>query len=75
MVITAPYLDFISQSDLYELDIIAVRPIITLFDNGSVATFHLDKAEQEMKLWFIIRRQWQMYIGMLCVAFVWNELN
>ncbi|CAG8601583.1 10492_t:CDS:10 [Diversispora eburnea] len=97
MVITAPYLDFISQSDLYELDVIAVRPInisklnldnnngikntgnilLTLFDNGSVATFHLDKAEQEMKLWFIIRRQWQMYIGMLCVvlAFVWNELN
>ncbi|CAG8512377.1 3499_t:CDS:10 [Acaulospora morrowiae] len=79
MVITLPYLDFISQS---ELDIIAVKSInisrvyvdnieknvtgnvlLIIFDNGNVATFHLDKPEQEMKLWFIIKKQWQMYIG------------
>ncbi|CAG8592770.1 4681_t:CDS:10, partial [Cetraspora pellucida] len=93
MVITSSYLDFISQSDLgvvavKTLNISKLQPgyvgknvteniLLTLFENGNVATFNLDKAEQEMKLWFIIKRRWQMYLGMICVVlvFVWNEMH
>ncbi|CAG8797065.1 24988_t:CDS:2, partial [Racocetra persica] len=78
MVITSSYLDFVSQSDLgviavKTLNISKLQPgyvgkniteniLLTLFENGNVATFNLDKAEQEMKLWFIIKRRWQMYL-------------
>ncbi|CAG8481578.1 1048_t:CDS:10 [Scutellospora calospora] len=76
MVITSSYLDFVSQSDLgviavKTLNISRLQPeyvgknvteniLLTLFENGRVATFNLDRAEQEMKLWFIIKRRWQM---------------
>ncbi|KAF0523438.1 hypothetical protein F8M41_015398 [Gigaspora margarita] len=93
MVIASSYLDFLSQSDLgviavKTLNISKLQPgyvgknvteniLLTLFENGNVATFNLDKAEQEMKLWFIIKRRWQMYLGMICVVlvFVWHEMH
>ncbi|RIA78770.1 hypothetical protein C1645_842369, partial [Glomus cerebriforme] len=86
MVISSPDYDFLSQS---ELDVIAVKilnvsgfqsngnVLLSLYENGDIATFDLDKLEQEMKFWYIIRKQWLMYIGMLLVifAFVWNEIK
>ncbi|CAJ0881847.1 6007_t:CDS:10 [Entrophospora sp. SA101] len=51
-----------SESSLSEKNIMFGNILFILFENGNVATFNLDKGEQEMKLGIVIRKQWQMYL-------------